>query len=132
MIRKMHLILLGVILLICTQFSAQTKMSNVFATMPDSIIPYMSKNNRLDCIDFINSNMEAVVTNALGGKCQMLLLIDDSLSLKLSDVSSMELKLLPRQAESDTIISMKRVFLLPKKDVKTSCFTLDWKPIPMP
>lgn len=107
-------------------------MSDVFAAMPDSIIPYMSKNNRLDCIDFINSNMEAIVTNALGGKSQMLLLTHDSLSLKLSDVSSMELKLLPRQTESDTIISMKRVFLLPEKEVKTSQFTLDWKPIHMP
>lgn len=129
--RKIHLIILSISILFCNQLTGQTKMSDVFASMPDSIIPYLTKNNRLDCIDFINSNMEAVVTNSLGGKCQLIMLTDDSLSLKLSDVSSMELKLVPRtiETETDTVICMKRVFLLPEKDTREEFFTIDWKPI---
>ena len=42
---------------------AQVLMRDVFAAMPDSILPMVTKNNRLDCIDFIENNMEARVRN---------------------------------------------------------------------
>ncbi|MDO4802243.1 MAG: DUF3256 family protein, partial [Prevotellaceae bacterium] len=47
--------------------SAHT-MKEVFSEMPDSILPYIIKNRRLDCIDFIENNMKAEVENELSGK----------------------------------------------------------------
>ena len=43
-------------------------LRNLFVEMPDTVIPYLSRNNRLDFVDFMDSNMKAEVTNALGGK----------------------------------------------------------------
>ena len=37
------------------------KMSEVFASAPYDVLPLMTRNNRLDCIDFIENNMEARV-----------------------------------------------------------------------
>ena len=45
---------------------AQPMMRDVFAAMPDSVLPLVTKNNRLDCIDFIENNMEARVRNRMG------------------------------------------------------------------
>ena len=40
------------------QVSAQDlKMRDVFKQIPDSLVPYLSQNNRLDFIDFLDSNM---------------------------------------------------------------------------
>ena len=35
----------------------QITIKEVFKAMPDSLIPYLSQNNRLDFIDFMESNM---------------------------------------------------------------------------
>ena len=43
------------------------KMRDVFAAMPDSVLGIMTKNNRLDCIDFIENDMEAKVRNRFDG-----------------------------------------------------------------
>ena len=40
---------------------AQTKMRDVFLQMPDSLLPYLTANNRLDFIDFLDSGMKAGV-----------------------------------------------------------------------
>ena len=52
--------------------SAQITVRDLLKSMPDSVIPYLTENNRLDMIDFMESNMDAVVTNTLGGKSQLL------------------------------------------------------------
>ena len=49
--------------LMAVQSLAAQKMRDVFATMPDSVLGLMTKNNRLDCIDFIENDMEAKVRN---------------------------------------------------------------------
>ena len=45
---------------VCAQ---DLKMRDVFNHMPDSLMPYLSHNNRLDFIDFIDSNMKSEVRN---------------------------------------------------------------------
>ena len=41
---------------------------SLFTEMPDAVIPYLTKTNRLDFIDFMDSNMKAEVNNELEGK----------------------------------------------------------------
>lgn len=73
--------------------SDSLNVRKLFAEMPDSVIPYLTKNNRLDLIDFMDSNMKAEVTNELGGKSLMTALTDDSLSLRLNDACQIQLML---------------------------------------
>ncbi|MBR6998224.1 MAG: DUF3256 family protein, partial [Prevotella sp.] len=42
-------------------------MADLFKAMPDSLMPYLTKNNRLDMIDFMEANMKAEITNQLEG-----------------------------------------------------------------
>ena len=53
---------------LCVWTAKAQDMERIFAEMPDSIVPVMTKNNRLDCIDFYKSKMKSNVENIYGGK----------------------------------------------------------------
>ncbi len=77
---------------VCAQ---QPLMRDVFAAMPDSVLPMVSKNNRLDCIDFIENQMEARVRNVLGEYVTLEALTKDYLRFRTSSAALLEMKLLP-------------------------------------
>ena len=84
------------LVLMMGQASAQElKIRDIFKQMPDSLIPYLSQNDRLDFIDFMDSNMKAEVTNMLGGKSEMITLADDSLSIRMNPSLKTDMLLLP-------------------------------------
>ena len=60
----------GRLLLIAVLFCAMPlfaqNMKSVFIAMPDSITPLLSQVNKEDCVDFLDSNMKAEVTNRFG------------------------------------------------------------------
>lgn len=72
-----------------------TLMRDVFAAMPDSVLPMVTKNNRLDCIDFIENNMEAKVRNRMDEYVTLEALTKDYARFRTSAASLMEMKLLP-------------------------------------
>ena len=98
------------------QASAQElKMRDVFKQMPDSIMPYLSQNNRLDFIDFLDSGMAAVVRNELGGSSEMTTLADDSLTIEMSEALTTDLLLLPLAEPQDSmtqVVVMVETFLV--------------------
>ncbi|MCR4602130.1 MAG: DUF3256 family protein [Prevotella sp.] len=69
-------------------------MAELFKTMPDSLLPYLSKNNRLDMLDFMAAGMKAEVVNLLDGKSEMLVLNSDSLSIRLNSIVQLDMKLI--------------------------------------
>lgn len=105
---------------------AQT-MQDVIKQMPDSLLPYLTNNNRLDMIDFINSKMNASVDNLLGEKSEMTALTDNFAKIKLSESSSMELKLLSQ--DSLKIICMVRTYSGPQPESTISFFSSTWQPL---
>ena len=77
--------------------------------MPDSLVPYLTANNRLDLMDFMDAKMKAAVTNRLEGQTEMTFLSDDSLSIRMSNALTIEMK--TQQADTVTVVSLKRVYL---------------------
>lgn len=86
--------------------SAQT-LRQAFASMPDSLMPTLTKNNRLDMMDFVDAKMKAVVTNKLGGESLMTCLTSDSLCVRLSDALTVEMK---ADSVPANTVSVKRVY----------------------
>ena len=121
------LLLCTALLLCSTMVWAQKNMSEIFSAMPDSIIPYLTKNNRLDCIDFKANNMKAVVENAFSSKSELKTLTDDFLMMQLNETTSLQLKLLPTQ--SDTLLCMVMTYALPEPDSHLSIYHTDWREI---
>lgn len=113
----------------------QTKMSDVLATMPDSLFPYLSKNNRLDMIDFIASSMKAEVSNGLGGISKLLKLNSDYLKMQASATTLVEMKLLPDSVNRNDTAGKQIVCMVTTfgeshpKESKVEFFTTQWKPL---
>ena len=113
------------ILLGCCNVSAQqVKMRDVFAQAPDSIFPLLTKNNKLDCIDFIENKMRARVKNRFDTYSELKVLTDNYLQLQASDKSSVEMKLV-----NDSLICMVRTYYGPGADSQVFFYNTAWQPV---
>lgn len=77
------------------QDTVTTTIANVFREMPDSLLPSLTKNNRLDLLDFIASKMEADVKNRFDEHTRLPMMNDKYLKLEISPSSVIEMRLLP-------------------------------------
>ena len=71
MVKEIYRVLLTVVvMLFMIPCQAQPKRREVFQRMPATMLPYLTENNKLDFIDFIDSGMKAEIRNELGGKSE--------------------------------------------------------------
>jgi len=118
--------------------SAQNSIGELFKVMPDSLMPVLSKNNRLDMIDFCEAKMKAEVDNKLGGKSEMTCLTRDSLSIRVSSVLRMDLRLVEARADYDScrqVICMVKTYRLPSSGGEESIadyYSVRWNRLPQP
>ena len=85
--------------------TAQPLMRDVFAAMPDTVLPLVTKNNRLDCIDYIENHMTARVRNKVHEYVTLEALTSDYARFRTSTAAVMELKLLPT-SDSTAVLCM--------------------------
>ncbi|WP_051523056.1 MULTISPECIES: DUF3256 family protein [unclassified Prevotella] len=108
--------------------AADVQIRDVFREMPDSLMPYLSKNNRLDFIDFLDSGMKAEVKNSLGGTSEMTSIADDSLSIRMSDGLRVDMLLM------DSVVVMVETFTVDSVygESRVHYYSVDWKPLAQP
>ena len=92
--RNLYKFALAGILICGIPVGASAQMTDYFREIPESLLPTLSVNNRLDMLDFMASNMKAEVTNRLGGKSEMTLLTDSTLTIRMSDALQVDMLLL--------------------------------------
>ena len=104
---------------------AQERIRDIYAAAPDSIFPLLTKNNRLDQIDFRENNMKAEVKNKFDGHSELLVLSERYLQLRLSDHCLVEMKLL-----SDSTFCMVQTYSAPAPDSRIRLFDTAWHELP--
>lgn len=113
----------------------QVSMRDVFSHMPDSLLPYLSQNNRLDLIDFAESEMAAEITNTFDERVKLSKLTSDYLKLELSKASLVEMRLLPStELLSDTaktIVCLVTSFGETTPFSTITFYTSKWTPLPL-
>ena len=115
-------------------FSAMAQeltMSALFQAMPDSLMPYLTRNNRLDMIDFMEAHMKAEVTNLFDAKSEMTFLSPDSLSIKMNGVLRVEMKLVKTGETADSshvTVAVKRTYMLNENQTESivDVYTSAW------
>ena len=126
----------GLIIFLISQFSflmsPAQNVRELFKTMPDSLAPYLTVNNRLDMMDFVDAGMKAIVTNQLGGDTEMTFLSDDSLSVKMNSAFLLDLKI--QKQDTTTVVCLKRTYLTQKGQYErvSQTFTSYWRPLSKP
>ena len=130
-------------LFLCMALSLSTSagdgftLRDVFRQMPDSLMPTLTQNNRLDFLDFLDAGMKAEVKNRLGGTSVMMTLTADSLSLQVSPALRVDMLLLPLAEPIDSmnqVVVVGETFLADSVYGETAVryFSTDWKLIPTP
>lgn len=119
---------LCVFVLIADMTVARTPIRHWLVAMPDSVMPLLTKNNRLDFVDFLDCGMEAVVTNRLDGKSQMRTLTEDYLFMNYTGVSEVEMKLFPVSDTTD-VLCMVTTMKVGVCDSRVDFFDEAWHPL---
>lgn len=104
---------------------AQTRIRDIYAEAPDSIFPLLTKNNRLDQIDFRENNMKADVKNKFEDHSELLVLNDKYLKLQLSKHCLVEMRLL-----NDSTFCMVQTYNAPASDSQIRFFDTSWNELP--
>jgi hypothetical protein len=112
---------------------AQTSMADLFRQMPDSLMPILTHNNRLDMIDFLEARMKARVDNLLGGESEMTILTSDSLSIRVSEAQRVDIFLVPSREEYDScrqvicFLSSYRLASTGQEEQVVVCYSVRWR-----
>lgn len=100
-----------------------------FIAMPDSVAPLLTKVNREDFVDFLESDMKAEVKNRFGNPSELKRLTDDYLFLQTTGRSSMEMKLLPLN-DSVKVLCVVTTACGPVCDSSIRFYDAQWQQLP--
>ena len=121
----MRKVLLIVVSVLCGISAFAQDMKSVFIAMPDSITPLLTKVNKEDFVDFLDSNMKAEVKNRFDGTAEMKVLTEDYTLVQTSEIGTLEMKLLPVN-DSTKVICMVKTVCASACDSDVRFYTSDW------
>lgn len=124
---KLRIFLAFVIPLSLLEASAQN-MESIIASMPDDIMPVMTKNDRLDCIDFYKSKMPSKAHNRFGGKCSIDSLTADYASIVPTGSSRVEMRRYSYGNASLVVVAY--TYAAPAKETELDMYMSDWSAFP--
>ena len=108
------------------------KMSDLLRTMPDTLVPYLSENNRLDMIDFKEARMKAEVRNAQEGRSELVTLTDRYADMSLNVAHRQQIRLLdviPAVDSCQYVICMVDTYGTDARESTVRFFSLTWRPL---
>lgn len=115
-----------IFLCLCALPLAAQDMKSVFLAMPDSLTPLLTSNDKADFIDFLDSGMKAEVRNRFGQMSEMTVLTEDYAKVRVTEASTLEMKLLPT-TDSTKVVCVVRTVCAPACDSEVRFYTSDWR-----
>ncbi len=99
-----------------------------FVSMPDSVSPLVTKIDREDFLDYMDSNMRASLTNRMNSKTRMTVLRENLIVLEMSSESTLQIKALPGKKGQD-VICMVSTMLTGAQDSHVRFYSSSWEPL---
>lgn len=127
MTRRIRSLLFLLVCMVCV-CQARTPMRQWLVAMPDSVLPLLTKTNRLDFIDFFDYHMDAVVTNRMDGKSHLDTLTADYLLINYTRSCDVAMKLLPFNDSTD-VLCMVTTVKAAVSDSRVAFFDEAWQPV---
>lgn len=126
----MRLLLFTISLMLAGSTFAHITMGEVLKSMPDTLVPYLTGNNRLDMIDFKEARMKAEVRNAQEGRSELVTLTDRYADLVLNEAHRMQLRLLdvvPAVDSCQYVICIVDTYGTEARESTIRFFSLTWR-----
>ena len=105
-------------------------LRTLFVSMPDSITPTLTRSDRMDFLDYMDSGMKARVNNKLGGESRMTRLEDNVLTVETSQSGRLDMVLL-KTKKGRNLICIIRTASAKYEDSRLCFYTEDWQPVPV-
>ena len=102
--------------------SAQS-LREVWIEMPDSILPYLNRSQRMELVDYVETKSKPVVLNAFGDTVRIELMTNNYLLVKASEAKTLEIKLL-----DDNTLALNQTWKAPAAESELKLFNLKWQP----
>lgn len=119
------------ILIVCVSVIGPVRaedLRTLFIGMPDSIMPTLTKSERMDFLDYMDSGMRARVRNMQGGESEMTLLQDNLLSVRTSQSGRMDMALF-RKKDGSNLICIINTVTARYDDSRLAFYNEDWTPV---
>lgn len=128
--RLLPTLLQTALVLLLTPIGAEAKsVRELWLNLPDSVAPYLSGSQRLECVDFYEMHSTAETTNLLGGRTRIDTMTVDFMQVRLSKASALQMKLLPTADGKDSVLCVVHTFFGPERESSVRLFTQDWRPL---
>lgn len=123
-------ILLSLILTLmgCGCMMAQRTAADFFTEAPAKLFPLLDQNTRLDMVDYYKSNLATPSNNKLDGKSVITDMKPESVSVRMTPASSVQIAVLP--ASSDSVVMVISTVSTPGKDSSAAFYTTAWEEQP--
>ena len=103
-------------------------LRTLFIGMPDSIMPALTRSDRMDFMDYMDSGMKAKVRNKLGGESVMTRFEDNMLTVVTSGAGRMDMVLFRMKSGSNLICIISTV-TAKYDDSRLAFYTENWEPV---
>ena len=126
----LHITLL--LALACSLAGTARTIRDFFASEPDDVLLTLSRNSRLDMLDYWDSGQKVQQSTRLTtetGGATLTAVTDNFISLSTSGASTVEMMLVPA-SKSDTIIAVTQNYLIPEESGTISFYDTKWRAIP--
>lgn len=101
-------------------------IDSLFAHVPTTALSLLDRTARLDMLDLYNHGMDARAENVYGGQSIMTSKTADALTLRTTDVSTWQMKLLP--ADGDTLIACVHTVTAGAAGSEVVLYNKAWQP----
>ena len=123
---KIRIIMICACLLLASLGVGAKSMKDLLVSMPDSLMPYLDKNLRQEMPELQEMGVKAEVKNLLGDNSVMDTLTADFLQIRMSKLSTLQMKKLPAES-GDSLICVVKTYAGPEKESELYLFDQDWK-----
>ena len=107
-----------------SQASAQT-MRDVWLSMPDTLVPYLDEQNRVDMLDALEVKDGTDVVGKLQETSHIDVLTSQFISVSLNESSTLQMRLLP--SDADTLVCVVRTYFAPQAESEITFYNTKWE-----
>ena len=107
------------------------QVRKMWVNMPTSIAGSLEKSTRQELLDLKEMKKKAVISGPLGEKCSIDTLTADFLSVRMNDVYTLQMKMLPTSS-GDSLLCLVQTYAGPQPESRIAFYSPDWKALSMP
>ena len=107
------------------------QVCKMWVSMPASVAGALEKSGRQELLDLKQMKKTATIAGSLGEKCSIDTLTADFLSVRMNDVYTLQMKMLPTSS-GDSLLCLVQTYAGPQPESRIAFYSPDWKALSMP